>query len=194
MPQKEIDYSITCIYKIVCRDLEVKDFYIGHTTSFKHRKIQHKYDCQNLNSKKQNIYLYSFIKGNGGFDNFDMVFIESVCCKNVLEARQRERQLIEELKPSLNRTMPMIEPSVKEYKQNWYNENKERVSEEKKQKYQLEKEYVKQKSRDYHYKNRDIILEKMKEKTICECGSVVSKNHLNRHFSTLKHNEFINNK
>ena len=34
MPRKEIDYSKTVIYKIVCNDLNVKDVYVGHTTDF----------------------------------------------------------------------------------------------------------------------------------------------------------------
>ena len=42
MPRKEIDYSKTVIYKIVCNDLNVKDVYVGHTTDFTKRKATHK--------------------------------------------------------------------------------------------------------------------------------------------------------
>ena len=38
MPLNEIDYSKTMFYRLVCKDLEVSDFYIGHTTDFKSRK------------------------------------------------------------------------------------------------------------------------------------------------------------
>ena len=35
MPRKEIDYTKTNFYKIVCKDLSVKDCYVGHTTILK---------------------------------------------------------------------------------------------------------------------------------------------------------------
>jgi len=38
MPKKEIDYSNTIIYKIVCRDLNIKECYVGHTTNFTKQK------------------------------------------------------------------------------------------------------------------------------------------------------------
>ena len=38
MPLQEIDYSKTHFYKIVCKELSVKDCYIGHTTNFNRRK------------------------------------------------------------------------------------------------------------------------------------------------------------
>ena len=40
MPKDIINYSSTIIYKIVCKDLNVKDIYIGHTTNFIKRKAQ----------------------------------------------------------------------------------------------------------------------------------------------------------
>ena len=38
MPRNKIDYSNTHFYKIVCKDLDVQDFYVGHTTDFRTRK------------------------------------------------------------------------------------------------------------------------------------------------------------
>ena len=32
MPSKPMDYSKTRFYKIVCKDLNIKDCYVGHTT------------------------------------------------------------------------------------------------------------------------------------------------------------------
>ena len=42
MPKENIDYSNTIIYKIRCKDINVSDIYIGHTTNFVKRKNQHK--------------------------------------------------------------------------------------------------------------------------------------------------------
>ena len=47
MPKIDIDYSNTIIYKIFCKDPEIKDIYIGHTTNFVQRKYAHKNNCSN---------------------------------------------------------------------------------------------------------------------------------------------------
>ena len=47
MPKTEIDYSNTIIYKIVCKDQNIKDIYVGHTTNFVQRKHAHKQNCNN---------------------------------------------------------------------------------------------------------------------------------------------------
>ena len=38
MPKENIDYSKTIIYKIVCKDINIKDCYVGSTTNFTNRK------------------------------------------------------------------------------------------------------------------------------------------------------------
>ena len=34
MPRKVVDYSKTVIYKIVCKDLNITELYVGHTTYY----------------------------------------------------------------------------------------------------------------------------------------------------------------
>jgi len=99
MPKKNIDYSNTIIYKIYCNDNSISDVYVGHTTNFNVRKYQHKNACKDL---KQNYKIYKTIRENGGWDNWNMVEIANYNCKNSTEARIKEQQHYEELKPSLN--------------------------------------------------------------------------------------------
>ena len=106
MPKTPIDYSETHFYKIVCRNTDIKDFYIGHTTDFKTRKGCHKRVCNNPNDQNHNSQLYKFIRDNEGWDNFDMIWIETKQLQNGMEARARERELIEQMKPSLNISCP----------------------------------------------------------------------------------------
>jgi hypothetical protein len=115
MPTKEIDYSKTVIYKIVCRDVDVKDAYIGSTTAFINRKSQHKSSAK-LKEKIPKVdghrecdkKLYTFIVNNGGWTNFDMIMIEQYQCKNNLEKLARERYWIEQMKPSLNSVISTV--------------------------------------------------------------------------------------
>ena len=51
MPSRELDYSNTHFYKLVCRDITITDLYVGHTTNFKSRKFTHKSNVTNVNSK-----------------------------------------------------------------------------------------------------------------------------------------------
>jgi len=99
MPKNNIDYSNTIIYKIYCNDETISDVYVGHTTNFYVRKYQHKNACNDL---KHNYKIYKTIRENGGWDNWNMVEIANYNCKNSTEARIKEQQHYEELKPSLN--------------------------------------------------------------------------------------------
>jgi len=91
MPRKVVDYSKTVIYKLVCKDVTVTDCYDGSTTSFTKRKCGHKTTCNNKASKDHNLPVYRFIRDNGGFDNWDMIEVETYNAVNKLEALKRER-------------------------------------------------------------------------------------------------------
>jgi hypothetical protein len=103
MPKDIIDYSNTIIYKIFCNDVNVTDSYIGHTTNFIKRKYQHKILC--CSSKK--LKIYDTIRKNGGWDNWTMVEIAKYDCKDATEARIREQEHYDVLKPSLNSVKPI---------------------------------------------------------------------------------------
>ena len=99
--KKESNYANTVMYKIVCKDENVKDLYIGHSSNIYVRKSVHQYY-----SNKKNNKLYTFISLNGGFDNFDLVILEKFPCSTKREALSRERELIELHQATLNDLMP----------------------------------------------------------------------------------------
>lgn len=103
MPKDLIDYSNTIIYKIYCKDVNIKDIYVGHTTNFVNRKYIHKSSCNNL---KNNVKIYDVIRKNGGWDNWDMVEIAKYNCKDSSEARIKEQELYMSLNASLNIRSP----------------------------------------------------------------------------------------
>jgi hypothetical protein len=64
-----------------------------------------------------------------------MVLIEEYVCDNKLQLEQRERYWLEYYQPSLNTTIPCIsEEERKEKNKNYYNNNKEKIKEYKKEK------------------------------------------------------------
>lgn len=108
MPKTPIDYSKCCIYKICCLDATIDDIYVGSTTDMVKRRWGHKSKCHDPNANGHHYNVYKFIRDNGGWDNWDMVRIESFPCENSEEMRQREREIFDELKPSLNTIRPRV--------------------------------------------------------------------------------------
>jgi len=151
------NYSKTVIYKIFCKDSNVTNIYIGSTTNFNKRKSKHKNDYYNENSRIYNCKVYQYIRENGGFSNFEMVIIEEYPCNNKKEVLERERYFIKELKASLNTEIPGR--TVKEY----YQDNKEKIKENRKDYYQDNKEKIKENRKDYYEINKEKIKEKDKE-------------------------------
>ena len=113
MPKVEIDYSNTIIYKITCRDPNVTDVYVGHTTNFIQRKHCHKQSCTNIKSSNYKCKLYEVIRHNGGWNNWKMEIINFFNCADHYEARQKEQIYFLELKANLNSVEPMPKPKIK---------------------------------------------------------------------------------
>ena len=101
MPKNDIYYSNTIIYKIYCKDENVKSIYVGHTINFIQRKNNHKNAC-----KYNNLKIYKEIRDNGGWDNWIMMEIACYNCKNKREAIIKEREHYEQLNANLNMVKP----------------------------------------------------------------------------------------
>ena len=119
MPKIAIDYSNSFVYKLCCNDTDITEIYIGSTTNMRQRKAVHKVACNVPTNKEYNKYKYQFIRDNGGFENWSMIMIEHVECDTKQELLARERYYIDQLKPCLNKQLPLR--SQKEY----YTDNKQ---------------------------------------------------------------------
>ena len=176
-----LNYQNSVIYKICCKDPVIKDIYVGSTTSFKRRMSNHKSICNNEKSNDYNLPVYRFIRDNGGFDNWSVVKIRDVCCKDKYDLEAEERKEFEKLGATLNSQYP--QRRMKEYRE----DNKEIIKKKDKVYYEDNKNEILEKAKEYREKNREKILEKKKEKVECPCGSVVTKGNLATHKKTQKH-------
>ena len=181
MPKKEIDYSNTIFYKIVCKDLNVKDIYVGHTTSFVKRKSMHK-----LRSVNDPAKVYNIIRQNGCWDNWDMIQIEKMHCADGNEARSRERYWYEKLNASLNTHVPSrsVEERLnseedkirkKACSMSWRKNNSDKI-------------------KMYYIKTKEIQLDRQSANMFCECGCVIAKGNYLRHKLTKKHIDKLKSK
>ena len=173
MPRLPIDYSRTIIYKLVHKDdLDDVNIYVGHTTDFTKRKNCHKNNSMNVNREHYYLKVYNFIRENGGFENWEMLKIEDYPCKDVNEAKNRERYWMKELKPKLNTTEPLRtgkeyyednKERCKEYRKEHYEDNKEKILEQNKQWYEKNKEERRKQINEYNQNNMENLKKKQKE-------------------------------
>ena len=102
MPRKTIGYTKTNFYKIVSKDLQIKQCYVGYTTYFRRRANEHSRKSEIPILSGPYAMLYDFVKNNGGWSNFEMILIETKTCNDSLDAQRIRRIFVEELKATLN--------------------------------------------------------------------------------------------
>jgi hypothetical protein len=189
MPKNLInDYSI---YKIVCLDPNITDIYVGSTANFNSRRYQHKSSCNNPNSKIYNLYLYKFIRANGGWKNWIMVEISVFNQLTNREATKFENDICKELHATLNMIASYTSSEDKQlYHKNYRDTHKEQIKDYR----DTHKEQIKD-YRDTHTEQiqlyRDIYKDKQTlinhKKITCECGCIIIKNAIKAHILTKKH-------
>jgi hypothetical protein len=201
MPLKAISYDNVYFYKIICRDLNIKDLYVGHTTDFNTRKRSHKNCCNNKSGNvRYHATCYKFIRDNGGWDNWDMVLIDKLKCDDKLDALRKERKYIEDLNANLNMIIPSRtnqewvvdnRDHIKDYKHNWHLTNIERIHEDKKEYYVDHREYTINKVKEYYKNNKDKCKEWKNGLVNCECGFTYTNANKARHQRTIKHQNYL---
>ena len=177
MPLKAINYDKTHFYKIVCKDLDIKDCYVGHTTDFATRKDCHAQTCTNTKMRAHGTPIYRFIRKNGGWDNWEMVLIKTGKCENALEARSKEREYKEQLNATLNGNVPSrtreqyridTKEEKKETDQKYYENNKDTICKRQMQYRKDNPEKVKELDKQA-YQRKKATRQRPYE---CECGCI----------------------
>ena len=97
MPKFPIDYSKTLMYKIVCKNPDITACYVGQTTNFVLRKSAHR-----SSAARSSLRVYSYIRENGGWDNWTMVSLGPYPCANAMEAKLKESEFIVKEHATLN--------------------------------------------------------------------------------------------
>jgi hypothetical protein len=176
MPRKPIDYSKCKFYQLVCKDVTIKECYVGCTTDVKSRRSNHKSSCTNKKGKNYNLFVYKFIREHGSWTNWQLIVHETAAMKNKADADLRERHWLVHYNATLNSNVPGQTQAehyvahVKEIKAacaSYYAANADKV-------------------KAYYEANAD----RLKEKHECECGGCYATQKKSRHFKTAKHLAF----
>ena len=186
------DYSKSVVYKICCKDADIKEFYVGSSCNLYNRKRRHKTGCTYVFGTEYNLLVYKFMRDNGGWDNWEFEILENYEAKDEKDLIKRERHWFDNLKPTLNTNIPArTKDEHKLYKKNYQLEHKEQTKERDKAYRQEHKEEIAEKNRVRYEENKEKISEQRKEKVTCECGSILTKTHLPRHKKSTKHIELM---
>lgn len=161
-------YNRGKIYKLCCKDANITDIYVGSTLNHYRRKNLHKHHCNNPKSIRYNFPVYKFMRDHGGFDNWDIIVLEEYAAENKNDLLWKEREWIENLKPSLNTLKPIVsrvetKERDKKTKKKYYEKNKEKILEQKKEYTEKNKEQIRDQRKEYREKNKEKISERRKE-------------------------------
>ena len=118
------------IYKIFCKNPEVKDIYVGSTSQLKDRIKTHRTTVNNPNNPHSGYKLYTTIKANGGWDNWNVEVLEEMENVAKIDARKKEEEWSKQLGATLNTWKAYRDlTTAKTYYEKgseWYKKNQQR--------------------------------------------------------------------
>jgi len=98
-----------CIYKIISKNENDINIYIGSTNNFERRKEQHEKAVDNKNNIQYWSLLYRYIRNNGGWDNFIMEKILECNVSDRISGLILETEYIINYKATLNTIFPITD-------------------------------------------------------------------------------------
>ena len=98
------------IYRIFCKDENIKDCYVGSTRSFSRRKSQHFTINRYPTRPAYNYKIYKCIRENGGEDNWEMEKLFTFKPTDVINLREIEKEYIIKYNANLNTQVPNRSP------------------------------------------------------------------------------------
>ena len=162
-----VNYGNGKVYRLVNNVDET--FYIGSTCNPLHkRKNGHKRDA--IKSPEQPVYKHL---NTIGWDNVEIILIESYPCNSKAELEARERYWIEFMKPVLNKVIPTRTPKeryqatpekfIQRVKKRYVTKSNE-ILQQKKKYYATKSNQLLQQQKKYYQENKEKFAQKYKDK------------------------------
>ena len=149
------------IYKIECKDPEVKHIYVGSTEDYESRVNRHKRASEDLRYGEFGVKTYKKIREYGGFDNWNIEILEKVVCRKA-DARKLEEEYRVKLKADLNSYKSYTDE--KEYQRNYREEKEEKIKKYREENKEYLKEYLKEKKKVYKIREKERKMAELREK------------------------------
>ena len=217
MCETENKYQRSKIYKLVSD--RINDIYYGSTIEpyLANRLSGHRQCFRRwMNGKGTYISSYEIVK----FDDCKIILVERFPCNTKDELRSREQYYIDN-NECINKQKAYTGLSKKEYEKQYYENNKEKIVENKKEYrennkekiQQQQKEYyennkekftlykniyynnnktdILQKAKEYYVDNKEKYINRQKTKIICDCGGRYTLQNKTNHINTHLHQDYL---
>jgi hypothetical protein len=103
------NYAQSVIYRIINKETQ-ETLYVGSTTNYRKRMIDHKSRCRNPKATHYNYPIYQHIRDLGGWETIIHIPVEEYPnCNTKLELAKREQKWIDEFKSTKNILKSYIE-------------------------------------------------------------------------------------
>ena len=176
------DYQLAKIYKLI-NDIDDDEYYGSSTFPYLTDRFRcHRNCCKDLSGRRNSI-LYKKMR-EIGVEHFKIILVEQFPCNSKEELNIREQYYLDLHKPKLNEFNAVLQDNefYKENKRKKYLENKVEVLKKHKERYEEKKDEILEKQKEYYIKNKHKIFEQI----TCECGCIITKKCLKRHFTTFR--------
>jgi hypothetical protein len=189
-------YQKGIIYKIVSKDSNDTNTYIGSTIRYIGRQEQHKEDCENKYSPGFNLKVYKHIRANKGFENWEFEIVEKYPCHSKKELHAREGYYQKLTESTLNSCI------AGRTKYQWNLDNADKCKQ-----YDLKRSTQKivcDCGSTYSLKTKTVHFKTIKHQSYvqpdkfptppgvnCECGGSYIAQSRTRHFQTTKHKSYL---
>lgn len=177
------------VYKLTCKDETVTDCYIGSTINLYSRLHKHKNNSVNENSEKHHLKVYKKIRECGGWENWKCEVLDEILNPTRSQLIALERVYYEENIDNATLNSVYCGRTPQEAKDAWWKKNPEYMVQYRENNTEKIKEY----NDNYYRLNREKILTNWRQKVKCECGCVVNKSCLIRHKKTNRHKKNMEN-
>lgn len=160
-------YASGKIYKLV-NDVD-NEIYVGSTCLPLHKRL---YEHKSLSKKRPNARVYQYVH-QIGWQNVKIVLLETYACNTKDELLRRERHWIDELKPSLNKVLPLRTPkewreanieAIQQNRKKYMDANREDINEKRREKMHFNREEYNEKQRQWRQANLTSHLEKQRKR------------------------------
>jgi len=146
---------------ITAKKCEDTHAYVGSTKNFKNRMKKHKYQCNTEKSPHHNVYLYKYIRANGGWDAFDKYILDDFECDDNKQKRMIEQEYINKFGNGLNSNKSYESTQerkeyMKQYQEEYYEAHKEKRKESDKKYREANKERIKAYQKEYRERKKNI--------------------------------------
>ena len=192
----------------VLRSNQTDDIYIGSTTQPLYKRIHQHKKCFNRwkNGNRNYVTSFELIK----YDDVYIELLELCPCSSKIELHKREGEFIrsmkcvnknvagrtdkeyyEENKDKISEQMKEYYEENKEKIKEYREENKDKISEHHKEWREENKEKIKEYKKEWYEANKDKIAKRTKKNYDCSCGGKYTHTHKSRHLKSQKHTNYI---